>query len=206
MSFTKNLNKLLLIGAVLIGINRGNSTQTEFTKFKPYPLVTSQILYQAAENASNGTITTNNIIECIDSTIKYYESVTAIPSGFSMDFETWKNAKIVETLRSISNCFQDLEITPYCTVKIMEICCGDKSPTEVKDKNFRYARFLIISQCQKWDEISGNNIELVKAPIGSTIGTAIGMLQSATNGDTEASERLLHLLKASKKFTTYLGE
>ena len=81
--------------------------------------------------------------------------LTTLPdlTGFTPGPEEWKKAKLIEALIMINSCFGGIDIPLVCLEEIAKICSMPETDvTKVKDKSFRYARYIMMSQCIRYDE------------------------------------------------------
>lgn len=188
--------KKILLGAVLVsGVVTGSCLGSDRV-FEPQPILNMKQIYSYAEMTSNGTITQTNILDCITKTKTFFLE-EKMPPEIEILESDWKNAKLVYVLTNIKNCFgSDLAIAPRCFEIIGEIC---------NKKNSMWARYLLMSQCSKWDE-EHNSYTLLQNKDLSIISLSINMLQSATNGDAMAAKKLLDSLKESGAFAYKLGK
>ena len=204
-----NLKKALLV--IVLGIFvSGSCVASEIDFFNDKdPFLSSRDVYQCLENLvqRKEKNSIKIIKQRIEVTMDYFESLTDLPdlTRFTPGLENWKKAKLIEALSAIKGCFGDIEIVSFCLTKMTKICCLPENDTsKVEDKNYRCARYLIMSQCTEYDE-SKNIYQFSKDYSKSTLSEAIGMLTSAENGDMEKSETLLESLRRSGMFKSFFG-
>jgi hypothetical protein len=182
------------------------------------PFLSNKDVYDYAKSLGENQVENINIVKRRIITTKDYFLKTVQPpnlSGFAPGESEWRKSRLVEALSMIKNCFGGIEIPLVCLGEIAEICALPNDSIEwteqqrpdmssITDKNFRYARFLIMSQCEKYDE--GRSVFVLnKRPFMALLSEAIGILNSATNGDKGKSDALLASLKKSGKFEGFLG-
>ena len=212
-----NMKKILL-GIMLIGgIMNGSCAESDDIK----PFLNAGDVYScmdSLETRSDEALNSIDIIkQRIEATKTFFLSSDlsliratgiAVPdfARFVPGEAEWRRSKLVEALSGVQGCFSDLEILPFCTSEIVKLCSLPETDlTKVKDKNFRCARYLLMSQCSEYNE-AGNIYDLRIDCNTSVISAAVSTLQSAVNGDKEKSLRLLASLKASRSFPALLGE
>jgi hypothetical protein len=157
--------------------------------------------YAIASNVVNGDISIDQAKNFIEKLLEDINSDENIPREMVISLEEWKNAKKICALWVAIKNFNDLELAPYCLKNIIKIICGGVSRNKVNNKNFKLARYLLMSQCCAWDETK-NKFTLQKKYNRSIVGEAIGKICSAEN--KKQAKTLLNSLIASKKFSPFL--
>jgi hypothetical protein len=170
------------------------------------PLMDVKAIYELAARVEKGEISDIQVVKnYINATVAYYNSVKPLPM-IKIDPEIWRKAKITEILYRTSQCFSDLEVSPYCLQKICELYSGD---ADLRRKNFKLAESLLVSQCEEYNFGESPPAErfickLLPKADNVLVGTAINKLRTATNGDIDNSQKLLNLLHNIAEFKRFI--
>jgi hypothetical protein len=141
------------------------------------------------------------INETIDATKNHF-STTAAPS---VDFPTpddWRTAKQVEVFWYAAKMFNDFDISDRFRGEVNELLA------QAAKKNFTLAKYLIMSQCSKWQEGDTLTCELQKGYSKEAVADGVAKLLSAINGDKDAATALANKLKENQGFKAFfpMGE
>jgi hypothetical protein len=166
----------------------------------PPPLTNKREVIQFVRDvfwSKEGTDVNTLIGTTITNTKEYFEQLPQ--DGVLIEITEWRKAKKVEIFWHAARLSNDIDISDKFLHVIHELLGNGPG------KNFRLAKYLLISQCTEWDE-ANSKFKLDERYDQALVSDAFGKLYSATNGDIQNAQALISKLSSTDdKFKRYLA-